>query len=80
MDPQTPPPLGLSLVPDGDQAGKSNAPLSEGVVDLLAVLAYGELTGFMRLAADAEMAPNLHTKTVLAHLAVQEFARFERWG
>lgn len=48
------------------------------VVDLLGVLAYGELTGFMRLTADAEMAPNLHTKTVLAALAVQEFVRFER--
>ncbi len=51
---------------------------AEAVVDLLGVLAYGELTGFMRLTADADMAPNLHTKTVLAALAVQEFGRFER--
>ena len=28
------------------------------VVDLLGALAYGELTAFSRLAADAEMAPN----------------------
>lgn len=58
------------------QAGESS--LDPAVVDLLGVLAYGELTGFMRLTADAEMAPNLRTKTILAALAVQEFARFER--
>ncbi len=56
----------------------SAAERAEAVVDLLGVLAYGELTGFMRLTADADMAPNLHTKTVLAALAVQEFGRFER--
>lgn len=46
--------------------------------DLVGVLAYGELTGFMRLAADADMAPSLPLKTVLAALAVQQFGRFER--
>jgi hypothetical protein len=48
------------------------------IVDLLGVLAYGELTGFVRLAADAEMAPVLEAKAALGRLAVVEFGHFER--
>ena len=32
------------------------------VVDLLGVMAHGELTGFSRLAADADLAPTLTAK------------------
>ena len=38
------------------------------VVDLLGALAYGELTAFSRLAADAEMAPNQPAKAALARV------------
>jgi hypothetical protein len=48
------------------------------IVDLLGVLAYGELTGFVRLAADAELAPALEAKAALGRLAVVEFGHFER--
>jgi tRNA-(MS[2]IO[6]A)-hydroxylase (MiaE)-like len=48
-----------------------------GVVDLLGALAYGELSAFLRLAADAELAPTLATKTTLSSLAVIEFQHFE---
>lgn len=48
------------------------------VVDLLGALAYGELTAFSRLAADAELAPSLETKTALGRMAVVEFGHFER--
>ncbi|MFZ0160785.1 MAG: ferritin-like fold-containing protein [Kineosporiaceae bacterium] len=47
------------------------------VVDLLGALAYGELTGFSQLAADADLAPTLSAKAALARLAVGEFTRFE---
>lgn len=48
-----------------------------GIIDLLGVLAYGELTGFLRLAADAEMAPNPQSTADLARMAVGEFAHYE---
>ena len=48
------------------------------VIDLLGVLAYGELTAFERLADDATLAPTLEDKAALAALAVTEFHHFER--
>src|SRR5680860_757325 len=50
---------------------------SDAVVDLLAALAYGELTAFMRLAEDAELAPTLPYTAALGRLAVAEFSHFE---
>ena len=47
------------------------------VVDLLGALAYGELTAFSRLAADADLAPSLSAKAALARFAVTEFRHFE---
>ena len=49
----------------------------ESVVDLLGALAYGELTAFSRLAADADLAPSLSAKAELARFAVTEFRHFE---
>lgn len=50
----------------------------EAVVDLLGVLAYGELTGFERLAQDARFAPTLTDKAALAAMAVAEFEHYRR--
>ena len=47
------------------------------VIDLLGALAYGELTAFSRLAADAEMAPSQPAKAALARVAVAEFLHYE---
>lgn len=47
------------------------------VVDLLGVLAYGELSAFERLSADAAMAPRITDKAALARLAINEFTHFE---
>jgi len=47
-----------------------------GVVDLLGVLAYGELTAFERLADDAAFAPSISDKAKLAEMAVAEFGHF----
>jgi len=48
------------------------------VVDLLGVLAYGELTAFQRLADDAKLAPSIADKAALAAMAVAEFGHFSR--
>lgn len=47
------------------------------VVDLLGTLAYGELSAFVRLASDADLAPTLTAKSALAGLAAVEFGHFE---
>jgi hypothetical protein len=49
----------------------------DAVADLLGVLAYGELTAFMRLAGDAEMSPTQPLKASVASLAVAEFRHYE---
>jgi hypothetical protein len=43
------------------------------LVELLGVLAYGELMAFERLAEDAKLAPTLDDKTQLAAMAAAEF-------
>ncbi|ONH33867.1 tRNA 2-methylthio-N6-isopentenyl adenosine(37) hydroxylase MiaE-like protein [Pseudofrankia asymbiotica] len=49
----------------------------QAVVDLLGMIAYGELTAFERLATDARMAPTLTDKISLAAMAAAEFTHFE---
>ena len=48
------------------------------VIDLLGVLAYGELTAFDRLAADARLAPTLAGRAALAQMAAAEIGHFRR--
>ncbi len=54
------------------------SPETEGVVDLLGVLAYGELTAFDRLALDARLAPTLAGRAALADMAAAELGHFRR--
>lgn len=58
--------------------GAATGPAPDAVVDLLGVLAYGELTAFERLAADARLAPTLADKAALAGMAVAEFGHYRR--
>jgi len=51
---------------------------AEAVSDLVGALAYGELTAFTRLAADARLAPTLADEVVLAGYAARRFADFRR--
>jgi hypothetical protein len=51
---------------------------SPAVIDLLGVLAYGELVAFERTAVDASLAPTLEDKAALAQMASAEFAHFEQ--
>ncbi|MDV6013872.1 ferritin-like fold-containing protein [Haloechinothrix sp. LS1_15] len=50
--------------------------LSEGVVDLLGVLAYGELSAFDRMAEDARQAPDLRGRAALAEMAAAEIGHY----
>jgi hypothetical protein len=47
----------------------------EAVVDLLGVIAYGEISAFERLAEDAKLAPTLQDKVALATMASAEFGK-----
>jgi len=46
------------------------------VTDLLGVLAYGELTAFVRMAVDSDMAPTLSLKAHMAQLAHAEYVQY----
>ncbi len=48
------------------------------MIDLLGVLAYGELTAFDRLSEDARMAPTLAGRAALARMAAAEVGHFDR--
>jgi hypothetical protein len=48
------------------------------VIDLIGAVAYGEISAFERLAADARMAPELADKAALAKMAAVEYLHFER--
>lgn len=52
--------------------------IPEGVVDLLGVLAYGELSAFDRLAEDARHAPTLSGRAALSAMAGAEMGHYAR--
>ncbi|QBX56376.1 hydroxylase [Nocardioides seonyuensis] len=62
--------------------GPGDAPLDEdyrlAAVDLLGAIAYGELSAWERLAADAAMAPTIEDKMAIGAMASAEFAHLER--
>lgn len=51
----------------------ADAAFAAAVVDLLGVIAYGELSAFERLADDAGLAPNLADKIAISQMAAAEF-------
>lgn len=50
----------------------------EAVVDLLSVVAYGEISAFERLAEDAKLAPSVEDKLALAQMAAHELGKVAR--
>lgn len=56
--------------------GRSFVPDPAAVVDLLAVLAYGELSAFDRMAMDARMAPTLGGRVALSQMAGAEMKHY----
>jgi tRNA-(MS[2]IO[6]A)-hydroxylase (MiaE)-like len=68
------PDLEQQAAPVPDDAGTDHA----AVVDLLGVLAYGQLIAFERLADDARLAPTLLDKAALGGMAVAEYQQYEK--
>ncbi len=62
--------------PSQSQVALEDPAYRAAVVDLLGVIAYGELSAFERLAEDVKMAPNLEDKAELASMASIEFGHF----
>ncbi|KGI67385.1 ferritin-like domain-containing protein [Mycolicibacterium rufum] len=65
-------------------AAESNAPAAPrvsadhpGVVELFALLAYGEVAAFYRLTEEARMAPNLRGRINMASMAAAEMNHYE---
>jgi 1,2-phenylacetyl-CoA epoxidase catalytic subunit len=58
----------------GDGAAKVD--IDAGVVDLLGVLAYGELSAFDRLAEDARTAPSIDGRAALSAMAAAEMGHY----
>ncbi len=54
-----------------------NEPATDGVIELLGLLAYASLVAFFRLADDASLAASLPDKADLARMAVAQFGHFE---
>jgi hypothetical protein len=61
----------MSAIPDDP------ARYNSFLMDLLGVMAYGELSAFERLSSDARYSPTLHDRAVLGRIAVVEFQHYE---
>src|SRR3954465_8985488 len=48
------------------------------IIDLLGVLAYGELSAFDRMAADARMAPTTALRAALSEVAALEMGHYRK--
>jgi hypothetical protein len=51
---------------------------ADAVVDLLGLVAYGELLAFDRMAADARLAPDLRRRALLSEMAGLEIIKYRR--
>lgn len=69
---------GRTTLPGMDSSALTDPGYRAAVVDLLGVLACGELMAFERLAADAALAPDYDDEVHLADMAVAEFRHFTR--
>jgi hypothetical protein len=76
---------GLAMQPTGpepsagtDEVRSGDREYRQGAVDLLGILAYGELTAFERLAEDGRLAPSLADKVHMATLASAQIDHFGR--
>ena len=66
-----------SAQPSAPRSAFDDPAYRTGIIELLGILAYGEISACERLADDAKMAPDLHTKVEIASMAVAEFQHFE---
>lgn len=56
----------------------ANEPDRAAIIDLLGVLAYGELSAFDRMAADARMAPTTALRAALSEVAAREMGHYHK--
>jgi hypothetical protein len=68
----------LEASPSDDLGALADPTYRAAVVDLLAVIAYGEISAFERLAEDAKLSPTLEDKLYLAGMASAQFAHVTR--
>ncbi|HEY3610354.1 MAG TPA: ferritin-like fold-containing protein [Pseudonocardiaceae bacterium] len=61
---------------EADRQVATGGSLTDGVVDLVGVLAYGELSAFDRLAEDARHAPTLSGRAALSEMAAAEITHY----
>ncbi|QIM20234.1 hydroxylase [Phycicoccus sp. HDW14] len=61
-----------------DQDPSEASGYDAAVVDLLGVLAYGELTAFIRMAADCDLAPTLSLKSQMGALATADYLHYQQ--
>ncbi|MGO4614826.1 ferritin-like fold-containing protein [Nocardia sp. 2YAB30] len=73
MGAQSPAALGVTST---DPANLSIPVSHPGVTDLFAVLAYGEISAFYRLAEEAKLSPTLRGKVAVATMAAAEMEHF----
>ena len=59
--------------PDDAPVAFQDPQYREAVIDLLAAIAYGEISAFERLAEDAKLAPTLEDKVAIASMAAAQF-------
>ncbi|WP_327109817.1 ferritin-like domain-containing protein [Nocardia sp. NBC_01730] len=74
MGAQSPAALGVTST---DPANLSIPVSHPGVTDLFAVLAYGEISAFYRLAEEAKLSPTLRGKVAVATMAAAEMEHFK---
>jgi 1,2-phenylacetyl-CoA epoxidase catalytic subunit len=65
------------MTESSDAGVLEEAAYRQAVIDLLAAIAYGEISAFDRLAEDAKLAPTLADKLAVAKMACNEFAHLE---
>ncbi len=64
-----------TIAPDATAVAAADPAYGEAVVDLLGVIAYGEICAFERMAEDAKLAPSLEDKVALATIAASELGK-----
>ncbi|MGW0047668.1 ferritin-like fold-containing protein [Nocardia cyriacigeorgica] len=75
MGAQSPAALGVSPTGPDSPSIPADHP---GVTDLFAVLAYGEISAFYRLAEEAKLSPTVRGKVAAAKMAAAEMEHFKR--
>ena len=63
---------------DAPAAAVHDPAYEQAVIELLGVIAYGELSAFERLAEDAKLAPTLADKVAIGQMAAAEFGHLAR--